>query len=922
MARVQAIRWSCLPVRGVIRAAGLAAGLAVLAGCGMPATPLKNDSAELRDLRDIAEKATKLSDLQQAAYTRNTLFRFAAAEQDYRETLSLARELFPLDPAKASSLRLYLALNKSNLGQYDSAESLFKRSREIVKRIGTISEKAKPDLFYAQHLMNLKLFDRAEPLARSVKGDLDRMIAEARGGTTLAQQMREPMIERPDGAVLIDQARVNLVNTRDRVNVSATSGQTRLTEIGRLRLQRVHARYVTARAIMAQGKDTGEIDAIIAASDADLARVPVVYGRWLRAEILALKADRLVEDGQIDAALAALDEGIALLRRYELKSRPEALLLFRKGELQIEHGRAAEGQATFREALQIIREDEQGLEVEQASSIIDQLLQDAQAGDPRAQEELFEVLQKVRSSATAQTLAQLSARLSSGNTEQANAIRLVQNLDREVNIVAARFDRLEADPNADLHHRRVTEQKLADKRAALASARAELDVIAPNYNQIVGAVVTLSEAQAALADGETMAVIQLGPEKGLVLVLSNVSFDVYEIVLSLETAEEEVRLLREPIDGEFLLKFDLERSHALFRTLFGPAKSRIAGSSHLIVVPTGSLTSLPFNTLLAEPHEEEIEIVGIDGPEPYFDYSQVAFLGRGTGITTGVSISSFFLGRRIAESKATRPFRGFGDFVAFGDNEKLVRRIARERELPESCFDSVRALGLLNELSGTRSELEKIAEILGVPSDDIVLGAKFTDSALKATRLSDYRVLHFATHGLLAQSPECLPEPGLVTSLAEDGDALLEASEIVGLILDAELVVMSACDTSAGAGQASEALTGFRGVGGSYAAGGESLNGLARSFFYAGARNVLSTHWSVDDTATQDLMVSFYSAAAKDPNITIAEALRQAEEQQIESGKHSHPFFWAPFAVIGDGARVMKLGSASVEPQGTDASNT
>jgi CHAT domain-containing protein len=550
------------------------------------------------------------------------------------------------------------------------------------------------------------------------------------------------------------------------------------------------------------------------------------------------------------------------------------------------------------------------------------LLLDAQTGDPNAQSELFELLQKVRSSATAQTVAQLSARLSSGDTAQAAAIRQVQNLDREVNILAARVDRLEADPNADLHLRRVTEQKLNDAQADLERAKASLAEIAPNFDQLSGTVIPLAEAQAAMADGEVMAAIQLGPDKGLVLVLSNVSFDVYEITMSLETAEEEVRALREPIDGEYLLPFELDRAYSVYRTLFGPATARIEGAKHLIIVPSGPLTSLPFNALVAAPYTEEIQIAGMDTGEPFFDYSQVPFVGRKSALTTGVSISSFFLGRRVPASNATRPFRGYGDFVAFGEDAKAVERIARSRELAESCYDSIRALGRLNELSGTRTELEMIANTLNVPTSDEVLGGDFTDSEVKAENLADYRVLHFATHGLLAQSPECLPEPGLVTSLAPDGDALLEASEIVDLHLDAELVVMSACDTSAGAGVASEALTGFRGVGGSYAAGGESLNGLARSFFYAGARNVVSSYWSVDDIATQELMVAFYGASATNATIGIAEALRQAEEGLIAGGKHSHPFFWAPFATIGDGARSLRLGggasaAAASAPSGT-----
>jgi len=353
--------------------------------------------------------------------------------------------------------------------------------------------------------------------------------------------------------------------------------------------------------------------------------------------------------------------------------------------------------------------------------------------------------------------------------------------------------------------------------------------------------------------------------------------------------------------------------------MFGPVASKIREAKHLIVVPTGPLLSMPFNVLVAEPYEEEIQIVGTTPEAAYFDYSQVKWLGSQTGITTGVSISSFFLGRTVPESKARNAFRGFGDFNRFGDNPALVNRITQNRGLPESCKTSIRALGLLNELSGTRMELDLVREALGVDGKDVILGDDFTDVSVKQMALSDYRVLHFATHGLLAQDPQCLPEPGLVTSLDEGGDTLLETSEIVGLKLDAELVVMSACDTGAGAGRAAEELIGFRDVGGGYAAGGESLNGLARSFFFAGARNVLSTHWSVDDRATQELMVGFYGAVASDNEITIAEAMRKSQAALVEGAELSHPFFWAPFATIGDGARKLRLAGAKPETAAEEA---
>ncbi len=891
-----------------------------LSSCGLTQDTGGLSDDRRKELRQTADKATRLSELQRQAYTRNTLLQFSAAEQDYRETLGLARDLFPTDPARASSLRLHLALNKSNLGQFESAESLFNRSREIVEELGPLSERAKPDLFYAQHQMNLKQFPRAQEIASRAVTRLDALIESIKDDGSGRNLDRLELIKRSDGALLIDQSQANIANSRTTRDASFDDNAVRLSERQRLRLQRVQALYVVARAMRAQGKPEAQVEDLINRAEKDLVGIPDVFGRWLRAEIASLRADRLAKEGKTEASVAQLDKALNLLRKFEMDSRPEALLLFKKGEILIENGQGRLGQAAYRKALNIIRDDAQGLEVEQARSVIDRLLDDVQGGDADAQNQLFILMQKVRSSATAQTVAQLSARLSSGDSERARAIRDVQDLERKINVLSARFDRLEADPNSDLHYKRVTESKLGDLKKNLAAQQSTLEEIAPNYDQLVDATLSLKDAQAALADGEVMAIIQLGVDKGLVAVVTNVSFDAFETTLSLQTAEEEVRELRKPIDGEFLLSFDLERSYGLYKTLFGPVKSKIKKAEHLIIVPTGPLMSLPFNVLLTDEYKDEIKIEGTTPETAYFDYSKVKWLGRQTGITTGVSISSFFIGRKVPESKAAKPFRGFGDFKRFGESDTIVTRIAQQRGLPDSCKVSVRALGLLNELPGTKDELEKVQNALGVPDQDVVLGDAFNDIAVKKMNLSQFRVLHFATHGLLAQDPECLPEPGLVTSLGDKGDTLLEASEIVDLDLDAELVVMSACDTGAGAGQAAEEVLGFRGVGGSYAAGGESLNGLARSFFFAGARNVLSTHWSVDDRATQELMVGFYKSVADDNEISIAEAMRKSQEAQIKAGELSHPFFWAPFATIGDGARKLRLGkdgaeSASVAPK-------
>ena len=896
------------------RALGTGVVALSLTACGIAPEDTSTQIPADPQLAEAAIAATEFSDLRQLAYTRNTLLQFSAAEQDYRDTLSLARRLFPKDPALASSIRLSLALNKSNLGQYETAEDLFAQSRPVVERLGTQTQAAQPDLFYAQHLMNQKRFAEAELLAADAESQLLEILRafEASGGRPPPREV--DLVQNPDGTFELDTISASIANAREETAPGIDGSTSGLSARQTIQLQLVHAYYVRARAFAALGRARDRIEALLQSGEDILSVVPVAYGRWLRAEFASLNADALAEVSRYDDAIGELDRAIAILRRFEVDTRPESLLLFKKASVQLEAERPSDARQTFRAAMEIIRTDEQGLEFEQAEALIDLLLAEAGAGDATADAELFTLMQKIRSSATAQTVAQLSARLSSGDSERAQNLREVQNLEREINVLSARFDRLEADPNADIHIKRVTETKLNDTRAALETARESLGDSASNYDQLVDATISLDKAQALLKPGEMMAVIQLGEQNGLVGIVTAESFDAYRIDMSTADAERDVRALRYAIDGVALVRYDLDRAYRLFDTLMGPVADRLESIDHLVVVPAGPFMSLPFNILVTERYEKPIEIVDF----AYFDYSDVPWLGATKGVTTGVSISSFFLGRRVAPSKATRPFRGFGDFREFGNDLRVAQRIARQRELTESCYRSVLTIGNLGELPGTREELLQVQDILGVSDDDIVLRDAFDDSSVKEMPLGDFRILHFATHGLLAQHPECLPEPALVTSIAPDGDALLEASEIVDLVLDADLVVMSACDTGAGAGEATEEQLGFRGVGGSYAAGGESLNGLARSFFFAGARNVLSTHWSVDDLATQELMVLFYTTVADDPSASIAESMRRAQVSLIDGAELSHPFFWASFSVIGDGARTLKVGSRTRQAARTD----
>jgi CHAT domain-containing protein len=174
-----------------------------------------------------------------------------------------------------------------------------------------------------------------------------------------------------------------------------------------------------------------------------------------------------------------------------------------------------------------------------------------------------------------------------------------------------------------------------------------------------------------------------------------------------------------------------------------------------------------------------------------------------------------------------------------------------------------------------------------------LLGQAFTEAAVKGrTDLNNYKVLYFATHGLLPQPSGCLPEPALVTSLGDgDSDGLLDASEILDLKLDADLVVLSACDTG-GAGADNADQTGLEGS-------GEALGGLTRAVIYAGGRALIVSHWSIDSAATVRLMTGLFSGSGS----TEAEALQRAQVALQQNADWSHPYFWAPFTIIGDGSR-------------------
>ena len=341
------------------------------------------------------------------------------------------------------------------------------------------------------------------------------------------------------------------------------------------------------------------------------------------------------------------------------------------------------------------------------------------------------------------------------------------------------------------------------------------------------------------------------------------------------------------------LPFDLGRAHRLYKELFGQIEDLIQGK-RLLVVPSGPLTALPFHVLVTAPPSEDL-------PKTFEGYRSAAWLARSNAIATLPAVSSLkALRRNAAGLAAASDYIGYGDPVLMGDSASCRspkipdacpaegaqvaaasssagratirgRGGRRNAEAPrgdatlESVLEQVRRLCPLPD---TAYEIRCVGERFKPQSRLIRLGGEATKSDILSLsqdgRLASYRVLHFATHGLLpsdvAEMAKGASEPALVLTPPEkpadaSDNGLLTASDVAGLKLNADWVVLSACNTAAGDKPE-----------------GQALSGLARAFFYAGGHTLLVSHWPVYSDAAVQLTTRAFSEIERDTRAGRAEA--------------------------------------------------
>lgn len=538
-------------------------------------------------------------------------------------------------------------------------------------------------------------------------------------------------------------------------------------------------------------------------------------------------------------------------------------------------------------------------------------------------DEAFMAAQRSSAGSLEAALTQMAVRVGAGDSALAKVVRRQQDLVREHGRLGKQL--LGAISNAPQKRDGRSEQALRKERdktrAAITEIDAELAKTFPGYAELTNPrPLGIAETRKHLGKDEAIVVYLVNQGRVYVWAVSRDNLAWELIDLKRPIIEKRVAELRQSLDPVASVQSgqrgfsrdetcrglaridkpckaydtDLEQAHRLYVDLLSPVERVIAGKRHLIVVPTGPLTGLPFHMLVTSPPPDAGKLAD--------RFKKAQWLIRRQAVTVLPSVSSLKALRVLAnEQRAPRPFIGIGDPVFVKPKQKKPQQTPglETREFTTyfrgRLADVDRLSGAIPPLPDTADELRAVGKVLRARRSEIILGRKASERTVKSLnaegRLKAYRVVHFATHGLVAGEIDGLAEPALALSLpskaAEIDDGLLTASEVARLKLNADWVVLSACNTAAGDKP-----------------GAEALSGLARSFFYSGARALLVSHWPVVSEAAVQLTTKTFAALKADPAIGRAEALRRAMLDLIDKGKpyQRHPSYWAPFIVVGEGA--------------------
>ena len=788
------------------------------------------------------------------------------------------------------------ALQKSNLGEFAEADNLFGQASTL-NEDDPVNERLRRN-FEAMHLLNQGQLDAAiERINRPLETSLSEQMA-----LTEQLEITTPISSRINGSV----------RTR---NLLGFVDETKLSARERAEIIDAQALQLLGTAQRLKGDRTVARKSLISAYNRAVAvrdgRVTSITR--LRAQILAELAMIAEADGNGDEAEQLLRDGLDLLSIQYPETRAVNGAKARLAAFLLRSGQEAEARQLYGEVV----DDSLGKR-SAISGMANQLAPYFRllAGDETATAEFFKASQILVRPGVAETQAVLSRELSGGTDEAARLFRQSTNLARNIERLRIRFAALgRVEQTASVARQK---QALASDIEALEKSQQFTQVRLsefPQYRVVGDRFLSLAELRATMKPAEAyMRMAIIGGDVFMFYTDQSAAM-IYRVPLDEAALDSKVDTIRASIsvleNGQYVTyPFDIEAARNLYSALFGPVAERLSRARHLIFEPDGAMLRLPVNLLVADDQSvarylERSEAADADP----FDFSGVQWLGRDLDVSTAVSARAFADARLAPRSSASQQYLGMGRNQPVAATTKVATLRGGEQNQDGTCEWPI---SQWNSPISDR-ELVNAQSLVGAENSQLITGAAFTDTnILSKNDMDDFRILHFATHGLVtAPSPSCPAKPALVTSFGDDGsDGLLAFDEIFDLKLDADIIILSACDT---AGKASITATREAGVS---SGGGTALDGLVRSFIGAGGRSVLASHWPAPDEfrATERLINGLFSDGEGQ---SIAGALKRSQQDLMDDPTTSHPFYWAGFALIGDGGRSFLQSRASAAADGT-----
>jgi len=793
--------------------------------------------------------------LSQEGRNASNHFNFQEAEDTFRKALELqVRLLSPNDPAIAGTL-MDLALSVSNQGKAEEAQALYRRAEGIVQTSPFAADRAT--------LMTYQGFDAAN------RGDYEAALKIAQSATGVWRQLASGNVEQ------------SLLRGDALSNNSAELAQLALALDFEAKMALRNEDIVSAHALASE-------------SLLKLNQVPSAPPAW-KSDVMTTLGEISIAQGRLSAAETYFNTALAIRKQVFGEGVSTIPVLAALGKAYQSEGMNSSAIITYRNIFKIARTLPQSTEVissEQLIPFADALVGYAETWpDNTARQglyaEAFEAFQLARSSLIDKTIAKAHARMSQDDPNIAALIELLQSTQRQLE--GARAELAMEQSLSDQERSAIVETRLqkiiSDSQRNSATLNGQLASQFPAYHGLTHPKpIDLTEMRKRLGDREALLTFIVGKKQSFIQVTKRQGNYVAKINEGEASLAETVKALRRALEiqGGSVNEFDTTRAHDLYKTLLGGVEHQLQGVDHLIVAAKGPLASLPFGLLITQAPKDK-------------NYTTAAWLGQKMAISHVPSMQAFYTLRgNTPKSIPPKVMLAFGDPRLDGP-PPLAAGATKGPRPGDECRPAgpmnSKILKALAPLPETSLEIKTIAGILGTGTSSLFLRDEATEINFNKQALKDYRILYFATHGLLPGELKCQTEPGLVFTppaqqpTTKDQDGLLEASEIATLRLNADMVVLSACNTAGSDGKL----------------GGDALSGLAESFFFAGARSLVASHWQVPSSATAQLMTAMFSTLGPTLKGGTSEALKVAQSRLIAKKETSHPFFWAAFVLIGDG---------------------